>query len=405
MHYVRYFSIIALSILFLMSNSFANNSGYSIINVSTQAIPLFSGRTSIVNYTVNLSSGTGFLTYLKVNNAGALAADGINISFSNESGQPPFYGKMYISALKDAKPGVYTANISASGSDPSISTLQIYMALLPMNITNTTTISENQNLSEFIVMDNQTLSINANNGAMLSVGGIVNLNIPPGTYVNINGYKYANYNVSLFWFKTKYLNGPNANYPNPDGAFGIAVNGQIDPSISFITSTNTTAHLVTTIINGKNNTSWTYLGGGWYKNNSYYGGGYNNQDNWSVNNSNIFNVQFSTPLIHVLFPISNTNANYNTTIPTIPTTIATTSIPAFTNQTNKSIAQVINSSTIVSGFSTIPTNYTTVPSSNGSGYNVSKYNKQPNNTYADFAIIAIVLVIGIAFIIYLKMRK
>lgn len=405
MHYVRYISIIALSILFLLSSSFASNSGYSTINVSTQAIPLFPGRTSVVNYTVNLSSGTGFLTYLKVNNAGALAADGINISFSNESGQPPFYGKMYISALRDAKQGAYEANISASGSDPSISTLQIYMALLPMNITNTTTISENQNLSEFIVMDNQTLNVNANNGATLSVGGIVNLNIPQGTYVDINGYRYANYNVSLFWFKTEYLNGPSSSYPNPDGAFGIAVNGQIDPSISFVTSTNSTAHLSTTIINGKNNTSWTYLGGGWYRNNSYYGGGYNNRDNWSTNGSNIFNVQFSNPLIHVLFPITSNNANYNTTIPTIPTTIATTTISGFTNQTNRSIAQVINSTTIVSGFSTIPTNYTTVPSINGSGYNVSKYNKQSSNTYADFIIIAVVLIIGIAFIIYLKMKK
>ena len=404
MRHISYFSIAALiAILFLFSNSFGSNSGYSVINVSTQAVPLFLGRTSVVNYTVNLSSGSGFITYLKVNNAGALAADGINISFSNYSGQPPFYGKIYISALKNAIPGAYTANISATGSDPSISTLQLYMAVLQMNITNTTTISENQNLSEFVVMDNQTILVNANNGAELSVGGIVNLDIPQGTYAMINGYRYSTYNVSLFWFKTKYLKGPNNNYPNPDGAFGIAVNGQIDPSISFITNNNKTAYVVSTVINGKNNTSWTYLGGGWYRNNSYYGGGYNNQDNWSTNGSNIVDNQFSNPLIHVLFPISNTN--YNTTISTIPTTIATTTVPVFTNQTNQSISEILNSTTIASGFSTIPANYTTVPSNNGSGYNVSKYNKQSNNTYMDFVIIAILLIVGIGFIIYLRMKK
>ncbi len=391
---MRYLYIFILFGLFLGIN-FGAPLGYSHINVSTQIPIIPVGGNNTLNYSVNLTSGVGFLTSINISNQGALAAQGIKVVISNVSGEPPFFGVMNIYAKSNTTPGPYIINLSANGGDPTINKTEIYVNIVSFKQSaNTTTILNN--IPTFIVKYNQSIRVFDASGASLSVGGVVKTTIPPGTDVLINGYLYDTYNVSLYWLEPKYITGPNNN-GLPAGAFGIAVNGQIDPSILFVNAQNKTMPIDTIVYGARNDTSWGYIGGGWYGNNTYVGGGYSTQDNWSIKGQNIENNQFNSPIIHVLIPYNNKFSN----ITTVTTTSSTTTIPNSTI-TNQTITNILNTtSTIYGSNTTVPQNSILIPNSS---YNVSTAHQQSSGASGTFIIIVIIIAIGAIIILYLRMR-
>ena len=109
--------------LLLMSLSVSAQYGYgtSIISVSPNPVSVAVGAAAIVNYTVNLASGSTWGTNLVVVNQTQLAAQGITLGVSNPSGDPPFSGQLMIITTSSVAPRSYGLVLRATGDDPSAS--------------------------------------------------------------------------------------------------------------------------------------------------------------------------------------------------------------------------------------------------------------------------------------------
>ena len=116
----------------------ANGYGTSSITLSKYSINLTAGGSADVNYTVNLASGNTWGTNLVVANQNQLANQGITVSTSNPSGDPPFSGHLTVH-VGTTQVGTYQLVLAATGDDPSISNTTL--TIIVSNPGATTTIS------------------------------------------------------------------------------------------------------------------------------------------------------------------------------------------------------------------------------------------------------------------------
>ncbi len=122
-------------------------------------------------------------TNLGVVNNNQLASQGIMVSLSNPSGDPPFSGTMSISTSSSTQPGSYAIVLSATGDDPSISNATYILSVLsPASSTTTaattsvsgggqsTTIQQTTSQPSTTVQQQTTIPYNYNTGGGIYSG-------------------------------------------------------------------------------------------------------------------------------------------------------------------------------------------------------------------------------------------
>ncbi len=92
--------------------------GTSSITLNPAKASIQAGSSASVQYNVNLASGNTWGTDISVSNAASLSSQGVTVTFSNPSGDPPFSGTATITASKSTA-GNYTIDFVATGDDPS----------------------------------------------------------------------------------------------------------------------------------------------------------------------------------------------------------------------------------------------------------------------------------------------
>lgn len=108
--------------------------GTSSISLNSTSISTNAGQQVNVQYTVNLVSGQTWGTSISVSNAGNLSSQGISVTFTNPSGDPPFSGVAAIKTSPTTAPGSYQIQFVATGDDPSSSSTA-YMLTVPASTT------------------------------------------------------------------------------------------------------------------------------------------------------------------------------------------------------------------------------------------------------------------------------
>ncbi|MCL4404620.1 hypothetical protein M1583_01350, partial [Candidatus Marsarchaeota archaeon] len=106
-------------------------------------------------------------------------------------------------------------------------------------------------------------TINAAAGGEIGIFG-TKIIISPGTYVDVNGKQYSNYNVSLIYFTVSGVGLPKNDQQatSTSGAIGIEVNGEISDSVRFVDSSGN-PDPIKLIMGGSNRTlsTWKWSGG------------------------------------------------------------------------------------------------------------------------------------------------
>ncbi len=124
---------IAILCAFASISFAANGYGTSTISLSHSSIAISAGSSASVNYSVELATGNTWGTNLVVVNQNQLASQGISVSLSDPSGDPPFSGSLSVHAAASASAGTYSVVLAATGDDPSSSnaTLTVSVAKSP----------------------------------------------------------------------------------------------------------------------------------------------------------------------------------------------------------------------------------------------------------------------------------
>ena len=116
-------NLLAVFLLFplIMAGTAIAQYGYgtSSISLNPNGASTAAGSSVQTSYTVNLASGNTWGTTLGIANQGSLSSQGITVSLSDSSGDPPFSGTATIAVSPSAKPGTYEVTFQASGDDPS----------------------------------------------------------------------------------------------------------------------------------------------------------------------------------------------------------------------------------------------------------------------------------------------
>ncbi len=115
--------LLSLLLPFLLAGSFAAQYGYgtSSISLNPSAGSVAAGSSASTAYTVSLATGNTWGTTLSVQDSAALSSDGITVSISNPSGEPPFSGTATISTSASTAAGSYNVTFVATEDDPSSS--------------------------------------------------------------------------------------------------------------------------------------------------------------------------------------------------------------------------------------------------------------------------------------------
>jgi len=319
-----------LFVALLLSVSYAQGYGKSVILVNTTSISAQPGATVQVGYTAKLYSGSTWGTNMQYSDATALANEGINAHFSASYGDPTFSGIFYIQISNNTSAGTYTISLYATGDDPSVNQTNITLTVFKPQTQPTTSINQTtpvtQAVPQFILKAISTVHVNASNGANLSIlNSSIRAVVRPGTYIKSGSNIYSSYNFSLAFFNVQNVTSPpNSTDYTPSGAFAFEVNGQITPNIEFVNSSGATYPIVTFVAAGYNTTSWTFLGGSLAQNGSaYIGGKYAFADSWShPNSTTMVNDAFFKPVMWVFetkIPTSISNSTKVTTAPTSTT--------------------------------------------------------------------------------------
>jgi hypothetical protein len=114
------FAVLAFSLL-MVNIASAYGYGTSSISLGSYSASITSGASTSTSYTVNLASGSTWGTTLSVVNNNQLASQGVMVSLSNPSGDPPYSGTMTIQTSSTTAAGSYTITLTATGDDPSTS--------------------------------------------------------------------------------------------------------------------------------------------------------------------------------------------------------------------------------------------------------------------------------------------
>ncbi|MCG3108716.1 hypothetical protein L3N51_01001 [Metallosphaera sp. J1] len=162
------------------------------------------------------------------------------------------------------------------------------------------TVYYNLNTPTFNVIGEQTVTVNATQGAILKVGPVMTI-VKPGTYALLpNGNMSSLYNFSLILLSTQAVLPPAPDYNNltPTYAFAFAINGQISPAYSLVNSTKGPDPAITVVYAPNTWTSWTWFGGK-FNGTTYVGGSYKFADHWIYGNGVMVNTQFFKPVIWI----------------------------------------------------------------------------------------------------------
>jgi len=320
-------SFALLFVALLLSVSYAQGYGKSVILVNTTSISAQPGATVPVSYTVKLYSGYTWGTNIEYSNETALANEGISAHFSTSYGDPTFSGILYIQISNNTSAGTYTISLYATGDDPSVNQTNITLTVFKPQTQPTTSINQTmpvtQAMPEFILKAISTVHVNASNGANISIlNGSIRAVVRPGTYIKSGSNIYSSYNFSLAFFNVQNVTSP-PNYTDykPNGAFAFEVNKQITPTIEFVNSSGAPRPIITFVAAGYNTTSWTFLGGTLAQNGSaYIGGKYAFADSWShPNATTMVNNAFIKPVMWVFETKIPTSISNSTTVATVPT--------------------------------------------------------------------------------------
>lgn len=119
--------------LVLVQTAAAHAYGTSGISLTQDIAYLTASSGTSVNYTINLVGGNTGATTLILVNGSQLASNGITVSFSKPSDDPPFSGTMNIQTLPSTPAAMYTIVIAATGGDPSAAnaTFELSVAASP----------------------------------------------------------------------------------------------------------------------------------------------------------------------------------------------------------------------------------------------------------------------------------
>ncbi|MEM0154839.1 MAG: hypothetical protein QW814_03340, partial [Methanothrix sp.] len=338
--------LMAFSFVLLSTVSFASGIGTSKITFSAANATIAPGSSGTVSYTVSLVSGGVWGTNTNLVNYANLSKEGINVSLSKTYSDPNYTGTMTIKVSGTTKPGTYAVLLNATGDDPSI-TNSLFTIFVKTSAVNTTTTIPPTPVPTFLLYNSTTKSVNATNGAKFSLmamdGKLINVTVPPGTYVKIDNKTLSSYNFTLALYGISNLSAPSA-ASKDIVAYGFAflVNGLISPNISFVNATGADRPLITTAQYNDSWTSWTVLGGK-QVNTSYIGGKYAFANVWTYNSTlnEIVNSEFFKPVMWV-FLIKPSNVTVTSSAPTTvstaptttPTTISTTA--PYTSSSNDS---------------------------------------------------------------------
>ena len=133
--------IILVFSLLAINTASAYGYGTSSVSMSRGSASVPQGGGSSVNYTVNLASGNTWGTTLSVVNNNQLSSQGIMVSLSNPSGDPPFSGTMAVTTSSSTPAGTYNVTLAAAGDDPSTSNADYMLTVLaPATTVQTTTV-------------------------------------------------------------------------------------------------------------------------------------------------------------------------------------------------------------------------------------------------------------------------
>jgi hypothetical protein len=115
------FSSLLVFAMLLISTGIVNAQGYgtSRIALSQTSVNVTPGTTASVDYTVELASGNTWGTTLVVTNEVQLRQQGINVTMSNPSGDPPYSGVLTVTTSQTTGSRIYTIILAATGDDPS----------------------------------------------------------------------------------------------------------------------------------------------------------------------------------------------------------------------------------------------------------------------------------------------
>ncbi len=133
--FVLLFSIVALPFVFAVGY------GTSSITLSSGSAVITSNSSLPVTFTVNLATGNTWGTTLNVVNYKQLATEGINISISNPSGDPPYSGTLVATASQSVQNGVYKIVLAATGDDPSTANTTLNLTINRATALPTTTVN------------------------------------------------------------------------------------------------------------------------------------------------------------------------------------------------------------------------------------------------------------------------
>ncbi|BCU69345.1 hypothetical protein [Stygiolobus caldivivus] len=152
----------------------------------------------------------------------------------------------------------------------------------------------------FHVVTEDTVTVNASQGAVLQAGNIITV-IKPGTYAyNMKLNKtFSVYNFSLIIFSMTGVYAPENTNLTPLYAFAFAINGQITPIWSLVTNAMKPNPAYTIVLGGNPYwTSWTWFGGT-FNGTTYVGGSYKFADTWVYGQDVMANVQFFKPVLWI----------------------------------------------------------------------------------------------------------
>jgi len=162
------------------------------------------------------------------------------------------------------------------------------------------TLYYNLNMPIFKVNGEDTVTVNASQGAILQEGNIVTV-IKPGTYAMLpNGSMVSIYNFSLITFSLQAVMPPAQDFFNltPTYAFAFAINGQISPKYELVNASGSPDPAITIVYAPDTWTSWTWFGGT-FNGTAYIGGSYKFADHWIYGDGVIVNNQFFKPVLWI----------------------------------------------------------------------------------------------------------
>jgi len=149
---------------------------------------------------------------------------------------------------------------------------------------------------ELIPVGSATVTVNATQGAAVELGNLLAI-IMPGTYVEKGSQIMSQYNFSLVYqaiYNVPPLNASTAGWPLFSYAF--AVNGEISPAYTFVTSSGKPTPVITIAFLPPTFWTWTWLGYTQEPNGVLIGGSYKFPNVWIPGEDYIVNVQFVKPV-------------------------------------------------------------------------------------------------------------